>query len=601
MTDKMKKFVFFAVAALAFAGCAKEVQAPEADNAVSTYPVRITAGIETTKTAYDASGKFSWVAGDKIGVLVTDGTTTKQVAFTAASSGPSVEFTGEVETGFELAGQASYPFTGVKVGYATDDLLWDAEKKGWTLNGSIKPGVENPLASIPLLGVKDQNGTDYYSFQTAVGVLKFTVENVPVETAYAYMEVPDASGAVLNGCFSLDGDGYLKMSNAIASYRDRYNWNVPEMANETIDYYFFLPVGKLPAGTKFELCNSNWEAIESKVFTKEVEVVRNAVTSVATISLEPVTAYTLEDILGTYDMEVTGGDYSSNAAPGDLVLEASDDASKGNVMLTKFGGVAGKQYGRFNGVTITFPKDQIFGANPFSDATDKPYVALDFYKGSVVDAQFEVQAAGKIAAVNADAMGLRSCTTEDWQTYGGGWPWALCYGSLTATFTQKVLLSADMITAASAITWDGGGVPALVDGFINSYWHSDYYYPVTGNDSVYGLYFDIALNEALQNFHFEYIVRQGNAGSRPTRVLVAVSEDGTNWTQKGDFATTAMSEAAAGARVVLPGIDAGAAYKYIRFGIIDSADPSEGSLTGDLNFTGYKKCANLAELMLYPD
>lgn len=599
MTSKMKKFVLFAISALTLIGCAKEVQDSEANGIVSTYKVRITAGIETTKTAYDASGKFSWVAGDKIGVLVTDGTTTKQVAFTAAASGPSVEFTGEVETGFKLAGQASYPFTGVKVGYATDDLLWDAEKSGWTLNGSIKPDPANPLASIPLIGVKDQNGTDYFSFQTAGGILKFTVENVPVETAFAYMEVPSESGSFLNGCFSLDDDGYLKMSNAIAGYVDRYNWNAPEMANETIDYYFFLPVGTLPAGTKFELCNSSWAAIASKVFTKDVEVVRNAVTTVKTISFEPVTAYALEDILGTYDTEVTAGPYSSNYAPGDLVLEASDDATKGNVMLTKFGGVSGKQYGRFNGVTITFPKDQIFGVNPYSDAADKPYVALDFYSGSVVDAQFGVLAVGKIAAINADAIGLRSCTEEDWQSYGGGWPWSLCYASLTAR--RKVALTAEMITAASSISWDGVGVPGLVDGDYAKYWHSDYYYPVTGNDPVYGIFIDVALKDALQKFHFEYIVRQGNAGSRPTHVLIAVSEDGTSWTQKADFATTAMTDATAGSRVVLDGIDAGAPYKFIRFGIVDSADTSDGSLTGDLNFDGYKKCTNLAELMLFAD
>ena len=40
-------------------------------------------------------------------------------------------------------------------------------------------------------------------------------------------------------------------------------------------------------------------------------------------------------------------------------------------------------------------------------------------------------------------------------------------------------------------------------------------------------------------------------------------------------------------------------YKYIRFGISDSSDGNEGSLTGDLSFSGSKKCVNMAELKLF--
>ena len=434
---KMKKIAFYALAALAIVSCTKEVEAPVEMGVKHTRTVTIRAGFDTeTRTAYSSAGKFSWVAGDRIGVLVTDGTTKKQVAFVTSGTGKAAEFTGEVEEGWTLAGWASYPFTNTVSGYACNDLAWDDEKGGWRLWGSIKPDAENPLSAIPLIGAPEGDGTDDYVFKTATGIVKFTVTNVPIDAVCAYLETPDELKATnnLNGWYTLSEEGTLLMENAIEPYANRYNWNAPDAPNATVDYYFFLPVGSIPAGSKFELLDSNWAALVSFELKQEVEVARNIVTRIAPIELDPSAIYTLEDILGTYEMTVTAGPYSDNNKPGDLVLEASDDPDKGNVMMTCFGGVTGKQYGTFNGVTITFPKDQIFGANPFSDAADKPYVALDFYAGGVIDAVFEVVERGKIKAIGADAMGLRSCTEEDWATYGGGWPWVLCYGSITAAW-----------------------------------------------------------------------------------------------------------------------------------------------------------------------
>ena len=166
---------------------------------------------------------------------------------------------------------------------------------------------------------------------------------------------------------------------------------------------------------------------------------------------------------------------------------------------------------------------------------------------------------------------------------------------------NQVWVKEDMITAANSITWDGGGVPALVDGSPATYWHSDYYYAVTGNDPVYGLFFDIALKNALKDFHFEYLVRATSAGAKPTSILVGVSNDGATWTKVGEYATDEMLNAVAGARVVLPVVNADGPYQYVRFGIADSNNTDEGSLTGDLNWVGWKKCVNLAELMLFTD
>ena len=280
----MKKTVYIALAVLALAGCAKEQEqlapAPRASRTVT-----ITAGFDqTSKTAYDAEGKFSWVAGDRIGVLVGDGTQTKQVTFTAQEGGAVTSFTGELEEGFELMGYASYPFTGEVDGYACNDFAWDADKDGWRIWGSIKPSLTDPLSCMPLLGTRKGN-TQSYSFKTAVGVVKFTVQNVPSATAFAYLEVPEGD-ANLNGWYDVSQDGYLTMAGAIEPWSNRYNWNAPAEKNSTLDYYFFLPVGTLPAGTQFLLCDADWQPLYSSEFKKDVEVVRNIVTNIAPIVLD---------------------------------------------------------------------------------------------------------------------------------------------------------------------------------------------------------------------------------------------------------------------------------------------------------------------------
>ena len=617
----MKKFAFFAIAALAtFAACQKEVEVPLENQPVkNTYKVTITAGLAAeTRTAYDAQGKFSWVEGDQIGVLVTDGTTVKQVTFTTAETGPVVDFTGEVEEGFTVADHASYPFKGDGM----NDFIYDPghmtdgePTPSWRIYGSIKPSLESPLSTLPLFGTKDADGN--FQFVSATGVVKFTVANVPIETAFAYMDVPSDSEANLNGWYDLS-DGYLKMSAAVEPWKNRYNWNVPTGYNETIDYYFFLPEGTLPVGSKFYLCNENYGIIKSFEFKQAVEVVRNVVTNVAPVEFEAIKTFTVDDVIGKYDMEVTESWIGGLTPTGDFVIEASDNAELGNVMITKIAGLEGRQYGTFDGLTLTFPCDQLFCANPYEDAEEFPFLALDayWYGTGVVDAVFEVLAPGKLVFVRGgdyggayDAIGFRQTTEDLWfnDNHNGGYPWSVSYGSLVLTREgyvasynkgEEIRLSESMLAACGTITWDGGGVPALCDNDASTYWHSDYYYAIKDNDPVFGIWIDITLEAEIDAAQFKYQVRSGNAGARPTRVVIGVSNDGNTWKQVGEAASEEMSGAAAGAWVTLPAIDLGGGYRHLRFGIADSASPDDGELTGDLNWDGYKKCTNLAELKL---
>lgn len=451
----MRRLALFALAALALAACDKATPADSVPAAPGKHIETVRCGISGTRTAYDEAGKFSWVQGDVVGLLYSNGENMVQYPFVAASSGAETEFTGEVEDGYTPVGVATYPFNLEVDGYACNAFAYNVleANEGFRLWGSIKPDKENPLSCVPMSAVVVEDGL--YQFRTATGILHFTVKNAPAEMYFSYLETPAESDAFLNGWFNLAEDGSVRMENAMenSGYRERYNWNVPDEPNQTMDIWFFVPVGTLPAGTKFEICNEEWAPIATFPFQRDVEVVRNAV-----IEFEPV----------------------------------------------------------------------------------------------------EVQ----------------------------------------IVHTEEVVLTVDMIAASDICTHDGDGVPALVDNNPATYWHSNWYYPVDKNDPVFGVYFDITLSSPVDAFLFKYQVRAENNNAAPTKVVYGVSEDGVNW-EAVLSVEEGLDGAAAGQWVSLPSVNLEKGYRYLRLGITDSRSQDQGSLTGDLSFTDYKKCVNLAELKLF--
>jgi Leucine-rich repeat (LRR) protein len=273
----MKKTAYLAFAALALLACQREVEIPQ-EETIPTYTVTLTAGIaaDETKTAYDAEGKFSWVAGDQIGVLVTNGTSKRQVAFTTAEAGAVAQFTGEVPEGFTVADVAGYA------------LAFDTEKNAWTFPGEVTVNPESPLSGIPLFGFKDVN--DFFQFKTASGILKFTVENMPAQTRFVSVETFGEGAPTLCGTLeTVPETGVVAMN----SFADAGNALVyaftPAQANETYSCYFFVPAGTLPAEkAKFCLLDESKSVIQEFPFKKDVAVAANTVTNIAPIKLEPV-------------------------------------------------------------------------------------------------------------------------------------------------------------------------------------------------------------------------------------------------------------------------------------------------------------------------
>jgi Leucine-rich repeat (LRR) protein len=271
----MKKIACFTLAALAFMACQREVDNLQ-EHSVPTYTVTITARLAETRTAYDDAGKFSWAAGDKINVLISDGTTSKQVAFTTAEAGPEVQFTGEVDEGFKVAGEAAYA------------LDFDAAKKAWILPEQMTVNPLSPLSGIPLFGTQDLGGL--FQFKTATGILKFTVENIPVETAAVTLEtVGDEAPALCGELAAAPANGVVTMAALANGGRKLVSAGTPDAPNTTMDYYFFVPAGTLPAEkTQFNVVDGSDNVIKSLAFKKAVEVAANRITNVAPVHFEAV-------------------------------------------------------------------------------------------------------------------------------------------------------------------------------------------------------------------------------------------------------------------------------------------------------------------------
>ena len=599
----MKKFAFFAIVALAFASCAKEVDTPQAPARVNTYTLTIKAGFDATKTAYDAQGKFSWVEGDKIGVVVSNGEQTKQVTLTAASAGPSVEFSGEVEEGFTPTGYASYPFTQVSEGYACNDLAYDAEKNGWRLWGSIKPSAEDPLSCIPLLGTADGDG--YYTFKTAVGIVKFTVKNVPPKTAYAYLEVPSESvnTSNLNGWYSLSEDGSLLMENAVEPYNTRYNWNAPATFNTTMDFYYFIPAGTIPAGSKFELCNASWAALKSFEIKKDVEVVRNAVVEVAPIELDALDWTSLgtgkfidsfvwaENALGTEPVDVEifyhpGLDQYKMPNPYVIAATAAGKTAEGADEEFFFSIV---EKGRVQ-------YDRVEMGLSISNDPEKTWAMIDGETVASYGNDFShvvyMNAAGEPQQIQ-----LAPCyrTTDDSKEIGKDHQ----NGVIEIVFPEAKMLSQFVVSdikVSANHTTDGAGAAGLIDNKLDTYWHTPWSDAYPSNpDATYGQYVDVTLPEYATTVAFNYCTRDAaNQNGAPAMVVVGGSADGKTFTEIATFELDQMKNPVASTWVGLPAFDA-TGYAVLRFGI---AKNKAGYDLRDITDPATQWC-NLAELMVW--
>lgn len=281
MMNDMKKIALYSFAILALFACQREADF-QVKEALPTYSVTIQAGLNAdTKTSYTQEGKFSWAAGDKIGVVAVKGEETLQATGETQDAKPIASFNVDVPEGYTLSTLASYPYYSPDA-EVVNDLRYDAAKKGWALSADTNPDTVNPLASVPLIGTQDING--YYQFVTATGIVKFTVVNVP--SATEFVELKGVEGAALAGVFEANDKGVLTMAKAIDAKPAIRNHNSPKgVKNTTMDFYFFVPEGSLAEGTELRFCNAEG-AVKAFPFKSAVEVPANKIVKIDTLKVE---------------------------------------------------------------------------------------------------------------------------------------------------------------------------------------------------------------------------------------------------------------------------------------------------------------------------
>lgn len=99
--------------------------------------------------------------------------------------------------------------------------------------------------------------------------------------------------------------------------------------------------------------------------------------------------------------------------------------------------------------------------------------------------------------------------------------------TVDADFNNALVNDASHITSNATSGNDGGGIPALVDGNFETFWHSDYNSSSAPQEQHY-LQFDLGAGNEREALAITYWKRQ-NSGNYPTTLTFLVSNDATNW------------------------------------------------------------------------
>ncbi len=179
---------------------------------------------------------------------------------------------------------------------------------------------------------------------------------------------------------------------------------------------------------------------------------------------------------------------------------------------------------------------------------------------------------------------IENCTKKEFEL---GEEVFLVHGIFTPTL-EKIALTEAMLSTPYTHEGDGIGIPGLVDGKNDTYWHSLWANMIPG-DPIYGVYIDITLDSSLTAVKFRYQTRSTNNAGAPTRICIGASNDGENWKLILDYQQDPPVEANSWGE--LPIANAKAPYKYYRFGVATSK-------AGDCR-PEVPSYTNLGELELY--
>lgn len=197
------------MAAAVITACEKELveTEPAVEKAPYVYSVKATISSDAeTRTDYDASGKFSWSAGDQISVLFNDGETNKFFTLTTEAGGETATFTGTIDAGYTIG--------------ATDKT--DEDLKIWALypaseNHTYEEGVAKFYvqpevdftethfsANIPMYDQLTAEGA--FSFKNLASTYKFTVKDLDPRVKKVKFQIHNQTTFALSGLWPISGN-----------------------------------------------------------------------------------------------------------------------------------------------------------------------------------------------------------------------------------------------------------------------------------------------------------------------------------------------------------------------------------------------------------
>lgn len=160
--------------------------------------------------------------------------------------------------------------------------------------------------------------------------------------------------------------------------------------------------------------------------------------------------------------------------------------------------------------------------------------------------------------------------------------WLLLNHQMKFVGLKEIELRAEMISSPFTHATDGEGIPGLVDGNTQTYWHS--LWAVNG-DEVYGCYLDIELDEPLRFFQFTYCTRHNNNNAVPNRITIGGSVDGETWEVIREELVGTVTGSAEWCTLQLVGNPDSQAYNYVRFGVARSSGSAGGDMRGDTSYS----------------
>lgn len=328
----MKKIFYILVAAsMAVVACQKQSAEPmysieETDHGTYIFTIKAVndAADPAVKSDYDASGHFSWSAGDAISVLFHKGDDNKFFTLTTTGTGKSATFSGEITSGYEIGASdgsvsdkkvwALFPASNNHTYAATDPATYP--------NFYVQPEVDFTApgahfsANVPMYALAADVASGL-SFANLASTYKFIVNGIKDGVSKVKLTVYNQTTFGLSGLWPIYDDGKLIIN---------YNYASPGSANSTLTYTSSVTDNKAEF---YVSCHGTFGSFQPNVTVSNCAtgipiktfVAANKYTMNSVSSIQPITLDVSEANGGSYfvpainiDGSFSDWDVASNAA-----------------------------------------------------------------------------------------------------------------------------------------------------------------------------------------------------------------------------------------------------------------------------------------------